>query len=130
MATSTTSLLPNQEQPQVQQEVPIYTQSIPNNNNNNNNNAWHNNTNKGSIGPFFGVISVLAVLAIISCLVGRFWIGKENTPLESIKHRGSCCGWLKRRRFGRSAVDAGGVRGGKVAAVAPPLPDERGFNGS
>ncbi|CAO2818417.1 unnamed protein product [Amaranthus hypochondriacus] len=130
MATST-SLLPNQEQPQVQQQVPIYTQSIPNNNNNNNNNAWHNNTyNKGSIGPFFGVISVLAVLAIISCLVGRFWLGKENTPLESIKHRGSCCGWIKRRRFGRSTVDAGGVRGGKVAAVAPPLPDERGLDGS
>ncbi|XP_021730713.1 uncharacterized protein LOC110697637 [Chenopodium quinoa] len=123
MAT-TISNLPNQEQPQMQGDVP-YTQVVPNNNvwRNNNNN---NNNNKGSIGPFFAVMSVLAVLAIISCLVGRFWLGKEETPLESIKYRGSCFGWVRRRcrwPFARGA-DVGGVRGGKVAAVAPPLADE------
>ncbi|KMS97429.1 hypothetical protein BVRB_5g127090 [Beta vulgaris subsp. vulgaris] len=133
MATTTTALLPNQEQPQqVQNEMP-YPQSVPSNNawHDNNNNNNNNNNNKGSIGPFFAVISVLAVLAIISCVLGRFWIGKEETPLESINHRGSCYWWLKRRcrRPFATGAEVGGVRRGKVAAViAPPLADERGHD--
>ncbi|KAK9665243.1 hypothetical protein RND81_14G099900 [Saponaria officinalis] len=114
-----TSFLPNQQQPPQIQEVP-YPQAVPSN-------AWHsdnnnNNSNTGSIGPFFAVISVLAILAVISCIVGRFWIGKEETPLESIKHGGSCFGWLNRKcRRGGDGGAGGGAR--RVAA------DEKGYGG-
>ncbi|KAK9669051.1 hypothetical protein RND81_13G105700 [Saponaria officinalis] len=123
---ATTSFLPNQQPPPLQiQEVP-YPQGVPSN-------AWHsdnsnniNNNNTGSIGPFFAVISVLAILAVISCIVGRFWMGKEETPLESIKHRGSCFGWLNRKC--RRGGDGGGGGAMRVAADAH-LPDERGYGG-
>lgn len=128
--TTTTPMFPNQEQPQLQQQEVPFPQAVPSN-------AWHNNNNNkttsGSIGPFFAVISVLAVLAIISCLLGRFWIGKEETPLESIKYRGSCFDRLRRRirRCFSRDVEGGGGRGGrKVANVAPTVPDERGIDGS
>lgn len=64
------------------------------------NNGWHSS---GSIGPFFAVISVLTVLAIISCILGRICRGRRLTPLESIKYRGcSSCGfgpfgWFRRK---------------------------------
>ncbi|XVF08842.1 hypothetical protein REPUB_Repub07fG0038500 [Reevesia pubescens] len=54
----------------------------------------------GSIGPFFVVISVLAFLAILSCILGRICIRRRMavpvTPLDTIKH-GGCLGWLKRK---------------------------------
>ncbi|KAL3716647.1 hypothetical protein ACJRO7_008260 [Eucalyptus globulus] len=52
----------------------------------------------GSIGPFFGVMSVLTVLAVVSCVVGRIYSRRAtaNTPLDSIKQR-SCSGWVKRQ---------------------------------
>ncbi|KAJ9174106.1 hypothetical protein P3X46_017169 [Hevea brasiliensis] len=56
--------------------------------------AWHSS---GSIGPFFGVISVLAVLAILSCFVGRICSRRAVAPPpDNIKHRGYL-GWMKRR---------------------------------
>ncbi|KAF8005786.1 hypothetical protein BT93_K0156 [Corymbia citriodora subsp. variegata] len=57
--------------------------------------GWHSS---GSIGPFFGVMSVLTVLAVISCVVGRIYSRRvaANTPLDSIKQR-SCSGWVKRQ---------------------------------
>ncbi|XP_030521540.2 uncharacterized protein LOC115734768 [Rhodamnia argentea] len=60
--------------------------------------GWHSS---GSIVPFFVVISMLAVLAIISCMVGRIYSRRvaAKTPLDSIKQR-SCLGWVK-RQFGR-----------------------------
>lgn len=60
--------------------------------------GWHSS---GSIGPFFGVISVLTILAIISCVVGRIYSRRvaANTPLDTIKQR-SCSGWVK-RQFGQ-----------------------------
>ncbi|KAK3040202.1 hypothetical protein RJ639_028914 [Escallonia herrerae] len=58
--------------------------------------AWHSS---GSIGPFFAVKSVLTVLAIISCVIGRICRSRTASPLESVKDRG-CCGWVK-LKFGR-----------------------------
>ncbi|XP_030439726.2 uncharacterized protein LOC115661633 [Syzygium oleosum] len=70
----------------------------------------------GSIGPFFGVISVLTVLAIISCVVGRIYSRRvaANTPLDTIKQK-SCSGWVK-RQFGQctDCIPASVVWGRKV----------------
>ncbi|KAF7136308.1 hypothetical protein RHSIM_Rhsim08G0149000 [Rhododendron simsii] len=54
----------------------------------------------GSIGPFFAVIFVLAILAILSCVFESIFVGQDNTPSESINH-GSCFRWLKGRRWRR-----------------------------
>ena len=82
--------------------------------------------------PFFAVISVVLVLAVVSCLLGRFCIAKEETPLETVKYRGSCLARLKnrfRRCFSRD-VHGGGGGGGRTGKVAPPLPDEKGSVGN
>ena len=72
--------------------------------------AWQSS---GSIGPFFAVISVLTVLAVLSCCLGRMWNRRAPTPLESIKGRG-CFGWVKRHfRWTARDVAVGGV-GAKV----------------
>ncbi|KAJ1428138.1 putative transmembrane protein [Sesbania bispinosa] len=73
--------------------------------------AWQSS---GSIGPFFAVISVLTVLAVLSCYFSRMWNRRAPTPLESIKGRG-CFGWVKRRcrQFIARDVEVGGV-GAKV----------------
>ncbi|KAK9278690.1 hypothetical protein L1049_028264 [Liquidambar formosana] len=98
---ATTSPLPDQQQPQ---------ESAVNNPVAASSSAWHNS---GSIGPFFAVISVLTVLAILSCLLGRICAKREVTPLEN--KYGSCFGWLKRkcRRCMASDVEVGAK--GKIA---------------
>ena len=81
---------------------------------------------------------MLLFLAIVSCLLGRYCIGREETPLESIKYRGSCFARLKqriRRCFSRDVhVGVGVGRGVKVANAPPPPPpplaDERGPDGN
>ncbi|GMQ11154.1 hypothetical protein CsSME_00053908 [Camellia sinensis var. sinensis] len=83
--TITTPTLPDQQLPQQVVPNPIVAA--------NSNSSWHSS---GSIGPFFAVISVLAVLAIISCVLGRICTAQGVTPLESVKHRG-WFGWLKGR---------------------------------
>ncbi|KAK4257300.1 hypothetical protein QN277_006904 [Acacia crassicarpa] len=55
--------------------------------------AWQSS---GSIGPFFAVISVLTILSVLSCYLGRKWNPRSLTPLESIENDSrSCFGWLK-----------------------------------
>ncbi|KAF5469231.1 hypothetical protein F2P56_013320 [Juglans regia] len=54
--------------------------------------AWHSS---GSLGPFFVVMSVLTVLAIISCLLGKRCTKRAASPMESIGDR-DCFGWVKR----------------------------------
>lgn len=73
--------------------------------------AWKSS---GSIGPFFAVIIVLTILAVLSCYLTRMCNRREPTPLESIKGRG-CFGWVKRRcrRCMSRDVEVGGV-GAKV----------------
>ncbi|KDP20062.1 hypothetical protein JCGZ_05831 [Jatropha curcas] len=61
--------------------------------------SWHSS---GSIGPFFGVISVLAVLAILSCILGRVCSRRAVAPpppqLDNrFKHRGYLGWWMKRK---------------------------------
>ncbi|KAJ4713308.1 Alpha-protein kinase 1-like, partial [Melia azedarach] len=72
--------------------------------------AVSRSASSGSIGPFFAVISVLAVLAIISCVLGRICSRRRavESPLESIKYRG-CWGWFRRRcrRCMAGEVEAG-----------------------
>ncbi|WCJ22028.1 hypothetical protein M5689_004134 [Euphorbia peplus] len=56
---------------------------------------WHSS---GSIGPFFGVISVLAVLAILSCILGRVCTGGARAPLHNVKFRGyTYPRWMRRK---------------------------------
>ncbi|EEF50671.1 uncharacterized protein LOC8264556 [Ricinus communis] len=61
---------------------------------------WHSSS--GSIGPFFGVISVLTVLAILSCILGRVCSRRAEAavggggPVGAIKHR-DYFGWMKRK---------------------------------
>ncbi|KAK7330225.1 hypothetical protein VNO77_24413 [Canavalia gladiata] len=68
----------------------------------------------GSVGPFFAVMSVLIILAVLSCYLGRRWNRRAPTPLESIRGRGFF-GWLRRVCRERIAkdVEVGGV-GAKV----------------
>lgn len=75
-----------------------------------------NHYSSGSIGPFFAVISVLVVLAVLSCFLGRICARRrqrtvlvaEVNPLEMIKS-GGFLGWLRRkwRRFLAGDVEAG-----------------------
>ncbi|XP_059638716.1 uncharacterized protein LOC132280990 [Cornus florida] len=82
MATTSPSL-PEQQQPQ---EVVPNPETVPSS----------SRQSSGSIGPFFAVISVLAVLTVISCFLGRICARRTVTPLESISH-GDCFGWVKRK---------------------------------
>ncbi|KAF7806312.1 putative calcium-binding protein CML15 [Senna tora] len=53
--------------------------------------AWKSS---GSIGPFFAVISVLTILAFLSCYLSRIWKRRRPlTPLECIENQG-CFGSL------------------------------------
>ena len=73
--------------------------------------AWKSS---GSVGPFFAVITVLIILSVLSCYLGRKWNRRPKTPLESIRGRGFF-GWLKRvfrERIGKD-IEVGGV-GAKV----------------
>ncbi|KAL1216798.1 hypothetical protein V5N11_025290 [Cardamine amara subsp. amara] len=75
-----------------------------------------NHYSSGSIGPFFAVISVLVVLAVLSCFLGRICARRrqrtvlvaEVNPLEMIKS-GGVLGWLRRkwRRCLAGDVEAG-----------------------
>ncbi|KAK7388802.1 hypothetical protein VNO78_23629 [Psophocarpus tetragonolobus] len=73
--------------------------------------AWQSS---GSVGPFFAVMTVLIILAVLSCYLGRKWNPRPKTPLESITGRGFS-GWLKRAFSERFTKDTpvGGV-GAKV----------------
>ncbi|KAA8541142.1 hypothetical protein F0562_025112 [Nyssa sinensis] len=82
MATTTASL-PQQQQPE---EVVPNPEAVSSS-------GYHSS---GSIGPFFAVISVLTVLSILSCVLGRICTRQAATPLESIKNRGFF-GWVKRK---------------------------------
>ncbi|KAJ4838593.1 hypothetical protein Tsubulata_047109 [Turnera subulata] len=78
---------------------------------------WHSSGSaSGSIGPFFAVISVLAVLCVISCILGRMCTRRERAGLDhSIKHRG-CLGLVKRKCRWRVAGDV--EVGAKVMALS------------
>lgn len=105
MATATP--LPDEQQPQ-QVLVPSTSQDGGGN--------WHSS---GSIAPFFAVISVLTVLAILSCVVGRICRNRRRQlpsttpPLDCVKQRG-CRAWMRRWWL----VDGGNevVPGGDKAA--------------
>nr|GMC60222.1 transmembrane protein [Ipomoea batatas] len=60
---------------------------------------WHSS---GSIRPFFAVISVLTLLAILSCILGRICRNRRRQlssstppPLDCVKQKG-CHGWMRR----------------------------------
>ena len=80
MATPALPYLPDQQQAQ---------ESVPNPDS-----YWHSS---GSIGPFFAVISVLAVLAILSCVLGRIFTARAATPSENFYQAERFFGWLKGR---------------------------------
>ncbi|KAB1212726.1 hypothetical protein CJ030_MR5G009768 [Morella rubra] len=87
MAT-TSSALPEQQQQQPGETL-TSPQAVTTN-------AWQSS---GSIGPFFAVISVLTVLAILSCVLGRLCARRARdsvTPLEIVSDAG-CFGWAKRK---------------------------------
>ncbi|XP_075106830.1 uncharacterized protein LOC142179845 [Nicotiana tabacum] len=101
MANTASTIWPNEQQPMEQQQLPQqsvpYPEVVPNS-------AWQSS---GSIGPFFAVISVLTVLAILSCIVGRFCMNRKPvTPLDSIKGERDWCGWLRGKLYWR-CMDCG-----------------------
>ena len=69
----------------------------------------------GSIGPFFAVMSVLILLSILSCMLGKICTRETVSPLESIKGRG-CLGWVK-RKFRRCMPDGDVEVGIKMMAI-------------
>ncbi|CAB4311624.1 unnamed protein product [Prunus armeniaca] len=97
METSSQTL-PDQQQPG-QSLSSNYPQAVPLSSSSSSSSS--STSGSGSIGPFFAVISVLTVLAFLSCVLGRK-LSRDQTvlrPLESINHghRISCAGWLKRK---------------------------------
>ncbi|CAN4086192.1 unnamed protein product [Withania somnifera] len=86
MANAASTIWPNEQQPPPLQSVP-HPEAVPNS-------AWHYSS--GSTGPFFAVMSVLIVLSIVSCIVGRYCRNqKPATPLDTIKKRDCVFGWLR-----------------------------------
>ncbi|KAE9601883.1 hypothetical protein Lal_00040906 [Lupinus albus] len=86
MATTTTTTPSSILEPEQQQQATSEAVSSSS--------AWKSS---GSVGPFFAVISVLTVFAVISCYLSRRCrnTSRAPTPLESITGRG-CFGWVKR----------------------------------
>ncbi|GAB4824942.1 hypothetical protein Ancab_007814 [Ancistrocladus abbreviatus] len=110
MASTAASLLPQQQQ-QPQEAVPGAEVTVSSSTG-----AWNKS---GSIGPFLAVMSVLIVLAIVSCVVGRICVGRPaaRTPLESIKSKDHF-GWLRHRLWKCKAGRDVEMGGGKVAAAS------------
>ncbi|KAF9625794.1 hypothetical protein IFM89_027126 [Coptis chinensis] len=52
--------------------------------------------NNGSVGPFFAVMSVLAVITLLSCILGRFLARRSGNPLNI---RYVDCYWWFRIKF-------------------------------
>ncbi|CAA7043208.1 unnamed protein product [Microthlaspi erraticum] len=114
--SSTTSLYPTQQQPL--QPLGSNYQIEPTASNANLVAAPNapNHYSSGSIGPFFAVISVVVLLAILSCFLGRLCARRrlrmvseaESNPLDMIKG-GGLLGWLRRkwRRCLAGDVEAG-----------------------
>jgi hypothetical protein len=92
METSSSPLLPQPEQQQQGETTLSNPEAVASSSSGS---AWHSS---GSIGPCFAVISVLAVLAVLSCVLGRMWTRGRGavTPLESMGDRG-CFRWVKRK---------------------------------
>lgn len=92
-----------------------------------------NHYSSGSIGPFFAVISVLVVLAVLSCFLGRICARRrqrtvlvaEANPLEMIKS-GGVLGWLRRkwRRCLAGDVEAGAKVADCAAKETPKDSDQ------
>ncbi|KAL4559371.1 hypothetical protein LXL04_031509 [Taraxacum kok-saghyz] len=102
MATSLSTLVPETQQPQEQESIA----------------QGDTHSSSGPLGPFFAVMSVLMVLAILSCVVGRIY-GKRaaEAPLDRVIKSRDCFGWLKGRLWG-CAVGCGGGVGGHVITLA------------
>lgn len=115
MATTSTPM-PDQQQQPIGNTLANNPETVPRS-------SWHSSS--GSIGPFFAVISVLAVLAVLSCVFGRIYSRRRATlvtPLESIKGRSgcSCFGWVKRKFMWRFMP-----RDVEVASKVMVLSDEK-----
>lgn len=50
----------------------------------------------GSIGPFFAVISVLAIITILSCVLGRFLSRQTEQHRLHVSYRDRCL-WVRRK---------------------------------
>ncbi|KAL6006941.1 hypothetical protein ACLOJK_032437 [Asimina triloba] len=55
--------------------------------------ASGNHHSSGSVGPFFAVLSVITILAVLSCLMGRVCAAR----LEGVDSRYDCLAWVRRR---------------------------------
>ncbi|KAJ0962835.1 hypothetical protein J5N97_027957 [Dioscorea zingiberensis] len=64
----------------------------------------------GSIGPFFVVMSVIVVVLVLSCLLGRLLAARVAGP----DVRYDCLAWT-RRRFQHCSLGHGLIRGVKAA---------------
>ncbi|XP_024973411.1 uncharacterized protein LOC112511834 [Cynara cardunculus var. scolymus] len=78
MATTLSTPLPQEQEPMVQDGQAVQS--------------------SGSIGPFFAVMSVMMVIVILSCVVGRIYSRREaEAPLDTVLKRRDYFGWLKGR---------------------------------
>ncbi|KAJ0614937.1 hypothetical protein HanRHA438_Chr02g0062341 [Helianthus annuus] len=92
MATSLPTPLPNAQQPEEQE--PIVQGQVQ---------------SSGSIGPFFVVMSIMMVVAILSCVVGRIYSRRAmEEPLDRVTKRRDCFGWVKGRLWRCAAGGCGG----------------------
>ncbi|XP_058087205.1 uncharacterized protein LOC131234386 [Magnolia sinica] len=108
-----TTPLPDQQQEQPE----VYQEATSNGN-------YHGS---GSVGPFFAVLSVIIVLAVLSCMVGRVCAAR----LEGLDSRYDCLEWVRRRcrrcipndvEVGAKAVDCADGNGKAIENEHPPAP--------
>ncbi|KAJ9560167.1 hypothetical protein OSB04_005327 [Centaurea solstitialis] len=96
MATTLSTPLPQEQEPMVQDGQVVQS--------------------SGSIGPFFAVMSVMMVVAILSCVVGRIYSRRvAEAPLDTVLKRRDCFGWLKGRLWRWPMLGGGG---GHVVTLA------------
>lgn len=97
-----------QQQQQQQQAALIYQNAVANNG------GSHSN---GSVGPVLAVLSVITILGVIACVLGRICAGR----LFSANSKYDCVGWMERRCASCIDGDLEGGGGGRDIPVAKPV---------
>lgn len=95
-----------QQQQQQQEAALIYQNAVANNG------VSHSS---GSVGPVLAVLSVITILGVIACVLGRICAGR----LFSANSKYDCVGWMERRCA--SCLDGDLEGGGGNIPVAKPV---------
>eukprot|EP01018_Ginkgo_biloba_P009503 Gb_30603 [translate_table: standard] len=97
--------------PLQQQPIVVYPQAVSSNG------GSHSN---GSVGPVLAVLSVITILGVLACVMGRVCAGR----LVSANSKYDCVGWMERRCA--SCIDGDVEVGGGGGHIPVAKPTENG----